>query len=157
MDRGGRGAAARKGDLVEHAGGRDGESNTRREDGGDLAARRLGSLGEEIAARYLQMNGYRILARNLRCGPAELDLVASRGDIVAIVEVRTRSSSGHGSPEESVRGRKFRTLVRAARMLPDVFPPVAGRRLRCDLIGIERRPFGLQLRHLQGLSRPASR
>lgn len=113
-----------------------------------------GRLGEAIAALHLEMAGYRILARNLRCGPLEVDLVAARGEIVALVEVRTRSSIARGRPEETVRWRKRRNLARVASRLHEVLAFPSGSRLRLDLIAIEIEAFGLRLRHLQGFAAP---
>ena len=113
-----------------------------------------GRLGEAIAALHLEMAGYRILARNLRYGPLEVDLVAARGEIVALVEVRTRSSIAHGRPEETVRWRKRRNLARVASRLHEVLAFPSGSRLRLDLIAIEIEAFGLRLRHLQGFAAP---
>ncbi len=110
-----------------------------------------GRRGESIAALYLEMCGYRILARNHRIGALEIDLVVERGGAVALVEVRTRSGRTHGRPEESVRWRKRRHLARAAAALAATLPALSGRRPRCDLIAIERSLGGLQLRHLRGL------
>jgi len=109
-----------------------------------------GRLAEGIAALYLEMQGYRILARNLRCGPGEIDLVVARGGTVALVEVRMRSSPERGRPEESIGRRKRAHLARAARYLPARLglPPEQG--VRFDAVAVEQRPFGLLLRHLQG-------
>jgi putative endonuclease len=113
-----------------------------------------GRLGEEIAAGYLQLAGYRILGRNVRCGPLEVDLIVARGDVVALVEVRWRASPMHGPPEESVGARKRERLVRAALGLHarGELPPDA--RLRFDVVAVEREGSGLRVRHLAGLFRP---
>ncbi|MFH1144852.1 MAG: YraN family protein [Candidatus Eisenbacteria bacterium] len=116
-----------------------------------------GRLGESIAAHYLEMNGYRILGRNLRCGPLEIDLLAERAGIIAVVEVRLRSSGTHGRPEESVRRIKRERLSLAAGLLMERLAPPAGTFLRFDVIAIERQAFGLLLRHLQNLWRLPSR
>lgn len=121
--------------------------------GGDhltTRASRNGRLGEEVAALYLQMAGYRILARNARFGALEMDLIATQGQTVAFVEVRMRSSRSHGRPEETVRRCKRRNLLRAAAgLIPRLgLPP--GSRVRLDLIAVERERLGLRLRHLPG-------
>jgi putative endonuclease len=106
-----------------------------------------GRRAETIAAVYLELGGYRVLARNVRRGPLEIDLIAVRGETIAFVEVRSRSSHTHGTPEESVRRRKQELLTRAARgILEDLALP-ASVRVRFDLIAIELEPFGLRLRH----------
>ncbi|MBP6874904.1 MAG: YraN family protein [Candidatus Eisenbacteria bacterium] len=115
-----------------------------------------GREGEAIAALFLEMNGYRIVGRNVRCGPLEIDLLARKAGILAVVEVRLRSSRSHGRPEESVRWRKRHLLRQAAACLPGRVP-LEGARLRFDVIAIETEPFGLHLRHLQDWWRPCAR
>lgn len=56
------------------------------------AAERAGRRAEAIAAWYLRAKGWRILARRLRMPSIELDLVARRGDVLAVVEVKWRPS-----------------------------------------------------------------
>lgn len=51
----------------------------------------LGKKGEKTAAKYLRRHGYRILARNVHCGHNELDIVAKSKNVIAFVEVKTRS------------------------------------------------------------------
>ena len=65
----------------------------------DTEKRRLGTLGERRAALYLFLRGYRILARNVDSGAAEVDIVAKKGDKLIFVEVKTRSIESQ-SPNE---------------------------------------------------------
>ena len=74
----------------------------------------LGAEGEARAARFLARRGYRILARNVRAGGVEIDLVAARGPLLAFVEVKTRRTRDFGAPEEAVDARKQARLVRGA-------------------------------------------
>lgn len=71
-----------------------------------------GRQGEELAATYLESEGYRILARRYRVAGGELDLIAQRGTVIAFVEVKTSHKPSHG--EERVDRRKQRRLQRAA-------------------------------------------
>ncbi len=73
-----------------------------------------GRMGEELAAQYLQRKGYQIVARNVRSGPAEIDLIALDGDILCFVEVKSRRCSEQGDPEEFVDFRKQKRLVLGA-------------------------------------------
>lgn len=75
--------------------------------------RKIGALGEEIAARFLKRAGYRILARNWRTGRLEMDLVARDGEAIVFVEVKTRRP-GPQHPAEAVDRRKRARLARAA-------------------------------------------
>jgi putative endonuclease len=77
----------------------------------------LGSAGETVAADWLQQNGYTVLVRNFRWGKTEIDIVATRGEWLHIVEVKTSSSATWGRPEQRVRPQKMRVLQRAAAVL----------------------------------------
>ena len=74
----------------------------------------LGKKGEETAANYLSEQGYQILERNWRFGKDEIDIIAEHDNFLVIVEVKTRSSSFYGNPEEAVDEQKQRLLIRAA-------------------------------------------
>jgi putative endonuclease len=113
------------------------------------ARRALGARGEERAARYLARRGWRILARNVRAGGVELDLVAARAGTVAFVEVKTRRGRRHGAPEEAVDARKQARLVRGARAWLHEQRPRA-RRVRFDVLVCEVDAAGVwELRHLE--------
>ncbi len=73
-----------------------------------------GSLGEQLACRFLEEHGYEVLERNWRQARHELDLVARKGKELIIVEVKTRSSDQHGQPEEAVKKGKRGKLVQGA-------------------------------------------
>ncbi len=74
----------------------------------------LGAEGEARAASYLASKGYRIVARNVRAGGVELDLIVRRGRSVIFVEVKTRRSQRFGPPELAVDAAKRRRLVAGA-------------------------------------------
>ena len=73
----------------------------------------LGKLGEEMAVEYLQKQGYSILQTNWMFQKAEIDIIAQKGDVLAIVEVKTRSSVEFGLPQEFVKPKKIQLLVKA--------------------------------------------
>lgn len=75
----------------------------------------LGRKGEELAARYLASQGLVVLSRNWRCREGELDLVATDGRRLIICEVKTRTSTGYGTPTEAVTDEKARRIRRLAR------------------------------------------
>lgn len=82
---------------------------------GRLTNIEVGGLGEELAARYLVANGYRILARNWR-DPGqtrgELDLICHRYQNLIVVEVKTRRTNSYGHPSLSVDAKKLSQLRR---------------------------------------------
>jgi putative endonuclease len=74
----------------------------------------LGDQGEQAAVDLLEAGGYRVVARNFRCPYGEVDVVAERGEILAFVEVRTRSTAAWGDPSHTVGWAKQRKVAKAA-------------------------------------------
>ena len=79
-------------------------------------AKALGWRGEDLAHRFLQQNGYIIVARNYRAQPggAEVDIIARDGQTLVFVEVKSRSTDEYGSPDRAVGIEKQQHLLRAA-------------------------------------------
>ncbi|MEO5563320.1 MAG: YraN family protein [Chitinophagaceae bacterium] len=75
---------------------------------------KLGKDGEELAAGWLVRNGYEILHRNWRYSHYEIDIIAKKDKVLCFVEVKCRTASSIGFPEDSVTKRKFKNLQRAA-------------------------------------------
>jgi putative endonuclease len=73
-----------------------------------------GNEGENLAAEFLKRQGWEIIARNYRYRHAEIDLIIKRDDWTIFVEVKTRSSSSYGYPEEFVDDQKARKIFEAA-------------------------------------------
>lgn len=75
---------------------------------------RIGRAGEQLAAEYLSRRGYRIEAGNVRTPHGEIDLIAWKDGVTIFVEVKTRSGTGYGMPEEAVTPTKRAHLLAAA-------------------------------------------
>lgn len=73
----------------------------------------LGKFGEELAEGFLTQNGYTILETNWTFHKAEIDIIAQKGNILAVVEVKTRSSIEFGLPQDFVKPKKIQLLVKA--------------------------------------------
>jgi putative endonuclease len=88
-------------------------------------------------ADFLFARGFAILWRNLRVGPLELDVVARRGPLVVVVEVRARRAGAMVGPFESIGHEKRARLLRAARGLWDRKLDRRGvERLRIDVAAV---------------------
>jgi len=74
----------------------------------------FGKEGEQIAVDYLKKNGYTINHQNYRYLKAEIDIIARKSDVLAIVEVRSRSSDFIENIAETVTPKKIKLLVMAA-------------------------------------------
>jgi putative endonuclease len=76
--------------------------------------RELGERSERAAARYLRRRGMRILEKNYRCRLGEIDIVATEGGTVVIVEVKSKGGAKYGRPEEMLTIAKRRKLTALA-------------------------------------------
>ena len=72
-----------------------------------------GAAGERRAAFYLRLHGYRILERNWLSGKREVDIIASKGDTIAFIEVKSRKA-GAITPQLSVTNAKRRNIISAS-------------------------------------------
>lgn len=73
----------------------------------------LGKEGEQVAANYLNDNGYIVLEQNWRYKHKEIDLIATKADILVIAEIKTRSTEDWEHPAEAITNSKIRFLVDA--------------------------------------------
>ncbi|MGB7395547.1 MAG: YraN family protein [Pricia sp.] len=107
----------------------------------------FGKEGEELAAKFLIEKGYSIQQKNYRHGKIEIDIIAQKGDVLAIVEVRARSSDHIIPIAETITPKKIQRLVRGANQF------VTSRRLdvevRFDIITILKNPQVLEIEHLE--------
>lgn len=116
--------------------------------------REEGMLGEAAAARYLEEKGYRVLARNLREGKDETDLLAQTGNTLVFCEVKTRRQypdlpDRFGSPGDAVDARKRAALIRGAETYLAEHPETAELFVRIDVIEVYAAPEGEEFRVLE--------
>ncbi|NJN26802.1 MAG: YraN family protein [Cyclobacteriaceae bacterium] len=74
----------------------------------------LGLEGEQLARDYLEQNAWHICACNYRYRRSEIDLIASKNDLMIFVEVKTRTNTAFGMPEEFVNENKVENIHKAA-------------------------------------------
>ncbi len=75
---------------------------------------KLGSLGEDIAANYLSLNGYQIIERNFRSRLGEIDIIAKTSSTLVFIEVKTRRNFSFGIPSEAVTYGKQQKILHTA-------------------------------------------
>lgn len=73
-----------------------------------------GKKGEDMAVDYLQQLNFTILDRNWRYARFEVDVIASRDQVLHIIEVKTRTNLLFGHPEESITKKKINNMIRSA-------------------------------------------
>ena len=81
-----------------------------------------GHWGEIYAARYMQKNGYDLMAAGFRCREGELDIVAFKGNYLCFVEVKARSAGAISEPREAVDTEKQRKIIASAKIFSQRHP-----------------------------------
>ncbi len=76
--------------------------------------KRRGNFGEQKAADYLRLHGYKILDRNFSCRYGEVDIITSKGEYITFVEVKTRKNDSFAQAREFVTAAKQRRVIAAA-------------------------------------------
>jgi len=74
----------------------------------------IGRKGEELAQTYLKDQGYTIRETNWKFSHAELDIIAEKDGVLVFVEVKTKTYTFYGAPEESIDDKKERLICDAA-------------------------------------------
>lgn len=107
----------------------------------------LGKRGEQLAVDFLLKKGYDIVERNYRFDKAEVDIIAQLNDILAIIEVKTRSSTDFGNPQDFVKPKQIQRLVKAV----DEYINTNGLDLevRFDIIAIVKKNNVFNIEHLE--------
>lgn len=100
----------------------------------------LGKKGEELAARYLQEQGYKILEKNFRCKVGEIDIIGldpstGSAQVLVFVEVKTRWSKKFGEPLEAITPWKIKKIIKAGDYYK-MFHPELPEALRLDAVAI---------------------
>lgn len=106
----------------------------------------LGKLGEELAVEYLQKEGYEILETNWVFQKAEIDIIAKKGEIIAVIEVKTRSSIEFGLPQDFVKPKKIQLLVKAINEY--IISNNLDLEVRFDIISIHKDAKNFKIEHL---------
>jgi putative endonuclease len=105
----------------------------------------IGNNGENIAANYLSKIGYQIIDRNVVKNGVEADIIAMDKRIMVIVEVKTKTATEYGQPEEMVTYFKQKQLKRFAK---SVIAEQGWIPLRIDVIGVTMLDNGPQIEHI---------
>ena len=95
-------------------------------------AQRQGRLAEWLCLWHLRLRGWHIIARGWRCPAGEIDIIARRGKVLAIIEVKSRSEVAVAATALAPRQR--RRIARAAEALLMSRPDLAGLDVRFDLM-----------------------
>ena len=107
----------------------------------------LGKQGENLAVDFLLKKGYKIVARNFRYLKAEVDIIARKDNVLAVIEVKTRSTPDFGDPQNFVKQKQINSLVKAI----DYFVNEHNLNVdvRFDIVAIIQNKVGTRIEHLE--------
>lgn len=107
----------------------------------------LGKKGEQLAVDFLIKNGYNILDRNYRFDRAEVDIIARKEEILSIIEVKTRTNIDFGNPQDFVKPKQIKNLVKAVNEY--ITENNVDLEVRFDIISIIKKDNKFQIEHLK--------
>ncbi|GAW42456.1 hypothetical protein SH203_02872 [Brevundimonas sp. SH203] len=109
---------------------------------------RAGHAAEWVAAFWLMLRGYRILGFRLKSRAGEIDLLACRGPVLAVVEVKQRATLQ--AARLALKPAQFDRLIMAGEAIRRNRPALQGLDLRIDMVALAPWRFP---RHLRGVER----
>nr|WP_321232698.1 YraN family protein [uncultured Psychroserpens sp.] len=107
----------------------------------------LGKKGEDIAIDFLLKHGYDIVTRNYVYQKAEVDIIAKKENVLAVVEVKTRTNANFGDPQQFLKPKQIQRIIKAV----DEFVNSNNMdvEVRFDIIAIVLNKKGMTLEHLE--------
>lgn len=110
--------------------------------------KKIGNAGEDLACRYLEKRGYKILERNKHYSRfCEIDIIAEYKNILVFVEVKTRTTNDFGSPFEAITKSKYENIKKGIQFY---LQEHKFQKHRIDVIGITLKPE-LKIEHLKNV------
>lgn len=112
----------------------------------------LGIFGENLAANYLNKNGYQIIERNFRFKKNEIDIIAMKDNTLVICEVKTRETAQIGEPYKAVTRKKQKQIITVSDYyvkLKNLWIDV-----QFDIISIVHNSFHTKLEHIPNAFSP---
>lgn len=111
--------------------------------------RKFGDAGEDLACRYLEKNGYKILERNKHYSRfCEIDIIAKYKNTIIFAEVKTRKTNSFGNPLEAITKTKYENIKKGVQFY---LSENKVKDYRIDVIGITLKPE-VKIEHLKNIS-----
>jgi putative endonuclease len=107
----------------------------------------LGKEGEALSVAFLQNNGYTIRETNFVFQKAEIDIIAQKDTILAVIEVKTRSSLEYGNPQDFVKPTKIKLLVKAINNY--IIARSLDLEVRFDIMAVHKQGNEFHIEHLE--------
>jgi putative endonuclease len=107
---------------------------------------KLGKEGEAFALEWAKHNGYKVLHTNWHFGKKELDIVATKDNVLIVFEVKTRFSDYWEEPKDAVRMRKQKNIIEAADAYVTQFD--YDMEVQFDILSVLHKGNGFELEHI---------
>ena len=110
--------------------------------------RKIGNAGEDLACRYLEKQGFKILERNKHYSRfCEIDIIAEFKNTIVFVEVKTRKSNDFGTPFEAISKTKYDNIKKG---IHSYLSAHKVKNYSIDVIGITLKPE-MKIEHLKNI------
>jgi putative endonuclease len=106
-----------------------------------------GKKGEELAAKYLKEKGYEIIERNYRWKRYEVDLIVKKESFLVFVEVKTKTNTSFGNPEDDVTDKKAAQVMAAAEEY--IYETGWKKEIRFDIVAVVINSQSIQIEHIE--------
>lgn len=107
----------------------------------------LGDIGEKVACKYLEKNGFKVLDKNFRTPVGEIDLVCLDEKTLVFVEVKTRSNQQWETLEETINETKINRILKTAEIYIDRITNIKFEETRIDAVFVFRSNGRWQVQH----------
>lgn len=114
----------------------------------------FGKQGEDEAEKLLKGKGFEILGRNIRFAGHEIDIVARKGNVLVVAEVKTRSYATLGEPEEFVSKKQQQNIIKATNAY--VIYKNLSVDVRFDIISIVKNQYQTKVNHIEDAFYPSA-
>ena len=111
---------------------------------------KLGSVAENIAKKYLQNRGYKVITSNFRTRKGEIDIICRKSDDLVMVEVKSLRTTNFGFGEERISKRKQKKLIKTTYQFLVNRPEFESLGIRFDVIVVDFTEYPAQVVHYQG-------
>lgn len=110
----------------------------------------VGKLGEDIATKYLENKGFRIMERNFYCKQGEIDIIAKQGKEIVFIEVKTRLNNNFGTPAEAINNLKKMHILKSAQYFL-YKNKILNKDVRFDAIEVVLQNGKFNVNHIEGI------
>jgi putative endonuclease len=105
-----------------------------------------GKRGEELAANYLKEKGFEIIEKNYRWKRFEIDLIVKKEPFLIFVEVKTKTNTTFGYPEDDVTPQKAKQVMAAAEEF--VYETGWKKEIRFDIVAVIIKGQSIEIEHI---------